>query len=144
MQIYHAKPFKTKYTRYPYNNIGFHTLIDELGGYYTTKSRLHRELQNLLPGTTSAKRNDGPEIKKYHQHKRNYVKQLLFDATQDNLSKVMIALHLLCFSSATTLQLSDSPLEAVYIYFDTSTYDEIERDEKVHIVVAYNKTVSCI
>ena len=24
-----------------------------------------------------------------------------------------------------------APLEAVYIYFDTATYDEIERDEKV-------------
>ena len=48
----------------------------------------------------------------------------------------------LSFSSATTLELTDSPLQAVYIYFDTATYDEIERDEKVHIVVAYNKTVS--
>ena len=26
-----------------------------------------------------------------------------------------------------------APLEAVYIYFDTATYDEIERDEKVFI-----------
>ena len=24
-----------------------------------------------------------------------------------------------------------APLEAVYIFFDTATYDEIERDEKV-------------
>ena len=34
--------------------------------------------------------------------------------------------------------LEHAPLEAVYIYFDTATYDEIERDEKVqalfHIV----------
>ena len=119
-------------------------MIDELGGYYTTKSRLHQALQDMLPATTSAKRNDGPEIEKYYQYKRNYVKQLLFDATQDNLSKVMIALNLLCFSSATTLQLTDSPLEAVYIYFDTATYDEIERDEKVHIIVANNTTVSSI
>ena len=27
--------------------------------------------------------------------------------------------------------LEHAPLEAVYIYFDTATYDEIERDEKV-------------
>ena len=27
--------------------------------------------------------------------------------------------------------LDHSPLEAVYIFFDTATYDEIERDEKV-------------
>ena len=30
---------------------------------------------------------------------------------------------------ATTFE--HAPLEAVYIYFDTATYDEIERDEKV-------------
>jgi len=31
--------------------------------------------------------------------------------------------------SATVLE--HAPLEAVYIYFDTATYDEIEKDEKV-------------
>ena len=35
--------------------------------------------------------------------------------------------------------LEHAPLEAVYIYFDTATYDEIERDEKVPIVVADKK-----
>ena len=72
--------------------IGFHTLIDELGGYYTTKSRLHQALQDMLPVSTSAKRDDdGPENKKYRQYKNDYVKQLLFDATQENLSKNMFA-----------------------------------------------------
>ena len=33
----------------------------------------------------------------------------------------------------TTLSLENSPLEAVYIYFDTSTHDEIERDVKVEL-----------
>ena len=28
------------------------------------------------------------------------------------------------------------PLEAVYIYFDTATYDEIERDEKVTVLTS--------
>ena len=32
--------------------------------------------------------------------------------------------------------MSHAPLEAVYIYFDTATYDEIERDEKVMTNVA--------
>ena len=27
-----------------------------------------------------------------------------------------------------------APLEAVFIYFDTATYDEIERDEKVKFI----------
>ena len=30
--------------------------------------------------------------------------------------------------------LEHAPLEAVYIYFDTATYDEIERDEKVSLL----------
>ena len=29
--------------------------------------------------------------------------------------------------------LEHAPLEAVYIFFDTATYDEIERDEKVNL-----------
>ena len=29
------------------------------------------------------------------------------------------------------ITLDHAPLEAVYIYFDTATYDEIARDEKV-------------
>ena len=32
--------------------------------------------------------------------------------------------------------LEHAPLEAVYIYFDTATYDEIERDEKVKVLTA--------
>ena len=31
--------------------------------------------------------------------------------------------------------LEHAPLEAVFIYFDTATYDEIERDEKVRVLV---------
>ena len=31
--------------------------------------------------------------------------------------------------------LGQAPLEAVYIYFDTATYDEIERDEKVTFLI---------
>ena len=33
--------------------------------------------------------------------------------------------------------LEHSPLEAVYIYFDTATYDEIQRDEKVNFLNSY-------
>ena len=31
-----------------------------------------------------------------------------------------------------------APLEAFYIYFDTATYDEIERDEKVTLSSKYS------
>ena len=36
--------------------------------------------------------------------------------------------------------LEHAPLEAVHIYFDTSTYDEIERDEKVPL---YDNELTC-
>ena len=29
------------------------------------------------------------------------------------------------------MKLAEAPLEAVYIYFNTATYDEVERDVKV-------------
>ena len=41
--------------------------------------------------------------------------------------------------SATTLE--QAPLEAVYIYFDTATYDEIERDEKVQHYRAFRSNL---
>jgi len=53
--------------------------------------------------------------KAYHNYKKEYVKHLSFAPNEGNM---------------TTL-LEHAPLEAVYIYFDTATYDEIERDEKV-------------
>merc|ERR1712079_339500 len=53
--------------------------------------------------------------KAYHKYKRDYVKQLVFTPQKENLTTI----------------LEHAPLEAVHIYFDTATYDEIERDEKV-------------
>ena len=36
------------------------------------------------------------------------------------------------------MSLVNVPLEAVYIYFDTATFDEIERDEKVVLETGQN------
>ena len=36
----------------------------------------------------------------------------------------------------TASMLEHAPLQAVYIYFDTATYDEIERDEKVKVLTS--------
>ena len=44
--------------------------------------------------------------------------------------------------SGTTLE--HAPLEAMYIYFDTATYDEIERDEKVVLESTIMIIVLCI
>merc|ERR1719222_128723 len=54
-------------------------------------------------------------MERYHKYKREYVKHLSFTPQKENLTSV----------------LEHAPLEAVHIYFDTATYDEIERDEKV-------------
>ena len=40
--------------------------------------------------------------------------------------------------------LEHAPLEAVYIYFDTATYDEIERDEKVSFSIIKDSVLAII
>ena len=65
----------------------------------------------------------------YHNYKREYVKHLSFNPGTENLSKYILMTLLGYVFSATVME--HSPLEAVYIFFDTATYDEIERDEKV-------------
>ena len=37
----------------------------------------------------------------------------------------------ICFKIVSATMLDHNTLEAVYIYFDTATYDEIEKDKKV-------------
>ena len=56
----------------------------------------------------------------------------IFSSTQTKKTSVR-AYHvtIINFCPAITLSLEYAPLDAVYIYFDTATYDEIERDEKV-------------
>ena len=40
--------------------------------------------------------------------------------------------------------LEHAPLEAVYIYFDTATYDEIERDEKVKVLTSKGSVLDIV
>ena len=73
---------------------------------------------------------------KYHTYKRNYVKHISFNPGKENFSKCIFDLitynfTLNCFYLFPASELAHAPLEAVYIYFDTSTYDEIEKDQKV-------------
>ena len=76
---------------------------------------------------------------KYHTYKRNYVKLISFNPGKENFSKCIfdsiiydyIQLYLKLFPFFPASELMHAPLEAVYIYFDTATYDEIERDLKV-------------
>ena len=72
--------------------------------------------------------------KAYHKYKRDYVKHISFDPVAENLSK-RIYIYRYIFSTDSTLisaiTLEHAPLEAMYLYFDTATYDKIGRDEKV-------------
>ena len=64
----------------------------------------------------------------YQKYKEEYVKQLQFDS--ENFGKMSLTLCLTQTISKNIL-VEHSPLEEVYIFFDTTTYDEIERDVKV-------------
>ena len=97
---------------------------------------LLRPLQELFP-SSSADENEKEDTivlltEAYHNYKRKYVKHLTFDPKEKNLSKDLPFYQLVLnklLVSATLLE--HVPLKAVYIYFDTATYDEIKRDEKV-------------
>ena len=77
----------------------------------------------------------------YHKYKREYVKHLSFNPEEESLCKCIYLrnthLHLLPASVP-----EHARLEAVYIYFDTATYDEIERDVKVSFCSSYMFTNS--
>ena len=89
----------------------------------------------MFPAPTE-KEEDGVKslTESYHKYKREYVKHLSFNPEEENLSKclsdcsTMNNIHLHLFPASV---LEHAPLDAVYIYFDTATYDEIGRDEKV-------------
>ena len=65
----------------------------------------------------------------YKTYKENYARHLLFDPAASNLSIFSIGINHSISISAVVIE--HAPLEAVYIFFDTATYDQIERDIKV-------------
>ena len=54
----------------------------------------------------------------------------IYTSTPKRKTRVRFSLELFENHVSVTM-LEHAPLEEVYIYFDTATYDEIERDEKV-------------
>ena len=70
-------------------------------------------------------------IEEYIKYKKRYVKLLQFDPDIQNLSKFLFLEHLCKSESLPAAMIEHAPLQPVYIYFDTATYDEIERDVKV-------------
>ena len=101
-------------------------LTQELSNW---KSGSKERLQQMFP-TSTKEDEDGVKsfTESYHKYKREYVKSLGFNPDEENLSKCIL-INQLHFLPASVLE--HAPLEAVYIYFDTATYDEIERDVKV-------------
>ena len=89
---------------------------------------------NHLPGPTERKNDEHDSWREqYKSYKESYVKHLLFTPEGPNICKQRIHLFTkakfhLCFSA---VMLEHAPLEEVYIFYDTATYDQIERDVKV-------------
>ena len=71
----------------------------------------------------------------YHKYKREYVEHISFNPIAANLSKHMIELEA-CSMIVSAITLEHAALEVVYLYFDTATYDEIERDVKVTLKIS--------
>ena len=76
----------------------------------------------------------------YYNYKKEYVKHLSFAPSAENSSKFILLIllqNLTCKSRRILLAitLEHAPLEAVYLYFETASYDQIERDEKVMMEV---------
>ena len=100
-------------------------------GVSNWKSGSKQRLQQMFPADEEE---DGVKsfTKSYHKYKRQYVKHLSFNPKEENLSKcVLLRLAMFNVHLFPASVLEHAPLQEVYIYFDTATYDEIERDEKV-------------
>ena len=72
--------------------------------------------------------------KQYKAYKENYVKYIKFNPLKPNPGKDFLtnASKHICISDVLVDQ--HTPLEEVFIFFDTATYDQIERDVKVNTI----------
>ena len=115
-------------------NSGFRTLTEGLSENVKREQLYH--LQQMV--SNSAERKTGHESARewYKSYKESYVKHLQFvpDKTDRGSSFHTKANRHLRISGAV---IEHSPLEAVYIFFDTATFDEIERDVKVVFFQAF-------
>ena len=107
---------------------GFRSLSDGLRhcGNQEQLNTLHQ-----MVALSTKKKEAGFETfrKAYKIYKENYTRHLLFDPAASNLSIFSIGISHNISISAVVIK--HAPLEAVYIFFDTATYDQIERDIKV-------------
>ena len=111
------------------------------GFRHLAKAQIFRQ---LFHGSTE-KEDDGLEYwrEQYKSYKERYVKHLLFDPKKPNLSKQCMLLFAkennhLCFSAVIV---EHAPLEELRVFFDTATFDEIERDVKVNTATIANNSM---
>ena len=119
--------FSSKITRI-FTFSGFRSLSDGLHHYGSQEqlTTLHQ-----MVALSTKKKEAGFEAfrKAYKTYKENYARHLLFDPAASNLS--IFPIGIICSISILAVVIEHAPLEAVYIFFDTATYDQIERDIKV-------------
>ena len=98
------------------------------------KQHIEAVFRKLFPNSSASDQvSDVMTLTKvYHKYKREYVKHLAFTPGGENLCKYLLSRVKVIFCSVTMLD--HAPLETVYIHYDTATYDEIERDQKVTTV----------
>ena len=112
---------------------GYRTLSHEVGDMNLQKAnRLESALQKLFLASTDEMDQFQLLNKEYRQYKENYMKHIQYDpeAEGHGMSYIFLSSLYLIFPAS---PIEHAPLEAVYIMFDTATYDEIERDEKVKV-----------
>ena len=112
---------------------GFNALTQELGSWVSDeRGKRVLALQKMFSISADEKEKEVKSATEmYHKYKMEYVKHLSFNPDEENLSRCISNWSNIHLFPASTLE--HAPLEAVYIYFDTATYDEIERDEKVSL-----------
>ena len=112
------------------SNSGFRALSNGLPQDGIDREQL-LSLQQLVSTSAEGKEARHESFREqYKRYKESYVKHLRFDPGKPDLSKLWLTRlnwHV-CFSASV---IEHAPLEAVYIFFDTATFDEIERDVKV-------------
>ena len=107
--------------------------IDHRTNNAIDEERLQKAIQQMFSAPADPK-DDGMKlsIEEYIKYKKRYVKNLQFDPDIQNLSKLFFSQHL-CSKRYLfpAVMIEHGPLQSVYVYFDTATFDEIERDVKV-------------
>ena len=101
--------------------------------------------RQLISGSPEKKK-DGPEYSReqYKGYKESYVKYIKFDPAKPNPSMYFISRNeTSIISNSGVLVDQHTPLEEVFIFFDTATYDLIERDVKVNIILGSQPVQYC-